>query len=201
MAVYSCDGIVPVVNPQAYVHPEAVLIGDVIVGPACYIGACAVLRGDFGRIIVASGANIQDTCVVHSFRDKDAVSEEDGHIGHGGVLHGCRIGRNALVGMNSVIMDGAAIGENSIVAAMAFVKAGSQMPANSLVAGIPARVVRSLNENELASKREGTAIYQHLALSGKEKFKPAFPLPEIEPNRQRVKAPLYDPLILMRLKS
>jgi phenylacetic acid degradation protein len=122
--VYAIDGLVPVIDPSAYVHPSAVLIGDVIVGPGCYVGPCASLRGDFGRLILGRGANVQDTCVMHGFPGTDTVIEEDGHIGHGAVLHGCRIGRNALVGMNAVIMDNAVLGESSIVAACAFVKAG-----------------------------------------------------------------------------
>ena len=117
LRVYAIDGIVPVVDPTAYVHPSAVLIGDVIVGPGCYVGPCASLRGDFGRLILERGANLQDTCVMHGFPGTDTVVEEDGHIGHGAVLHGCRVRKNALVGMNAVIMDNAIIGESAIVAA------------------------------------------------------------------------------------
>ncbi|HEX6012699.1 MAG TPA: phenylacetic acid degradation protein PaaY, partial [Geminicoccaceae bacterium] len=123
--VYAIEGIAPVVHPTAFVHPTAVLIGDVIVGPRCYVGPVASLRGDFGRLILGEGANLQDTCVMHGFPNTDTVVEEDGHIGHGAVLHGCRIGRNVLVGMNAVVMDGAEIGESSIVAAMAFVRANT----------------------------------------------------------------------------
>ena len=98
--VYEIDGVRPVVHPSAYVHPSAVLIGDVIVGPRCYIGPLASMRGDFGRLILEEGANLQDTCVMHGFPGEDTVVEVDGHIGHGAVLHGCRIRRNAMVGMN-----------------------------------------------------------------------------------------------------
>ncbi len=121
--VYSLEGIVPVIDPSAFVHAEAVLIGDVIVGPRCYIGPCACLRGDFGRIRLEAGVNVQDTCVIHSFPEVDVIIEEDGHIGHGSVIHGCIVKKNALVGMNSVVMDNAVIGENSLVAACSFVKA------------------------------------------------------------------------------
>ena len=120
--IYAIDGLIPVVHPTAFVHPAAILIGDVIVGPRCYVGPAASMRGDFGRR-AAQGANLQDTCVMHGFPNTDTIVEEDGHIGHGAVLHGCRIGRNVLVGMNSVIMDGAEIGADSIVAAMTFIKA------------------------------------------------------------------------------
>ena len=161
--VYSIEGVTPVVDPSTYVHPSAVIIGDVVIGPDCYIGPNACLRGDFGRILIERGVNIQDCCIVHGFPERDTVVEENGHIGHGAVLHCCRVGRNALVGMNAVVMDKAEVGEASIVAAMAFVKAGTQVPPQSLVAGIPARVVRALTEQEMAWKTEGTVLYQHLA--------------------------------------
>ena len=120
--VYSIEGVTPVVDPSAYVHPSACLIGDVIIGPECYIGPNACLRGDFGRIFIGKGANIQDCCIVHGFPERDTVVGENGHIGHGAVLHCCLIGRNALVGMNAVVMDKAEVGESSIVAAMALIR-------------------------------------------------------------------------------
>ena len=107
MPVYSLEGITPVVHPDAFVHETAVLIGDVIIGSGCYIGPNASLRGDFGRIVIKQGANVQDTCVMHTFPGKDCIVERDGHIGHGAVLHGCLIGVNAMVGMNAVVMDDA----------------------------------------------------------------------------------------------
>jgi phenylacetic acid degradation protein len=133
--VYASEGIVPVIDPQAWVHPSAVLIGDVIVGPRCYVGAGAVMRGDFGRIVLEAGANLQDNCVVHSLPDFDTVMEADAHIGHGAVIHDCRIGRDALVGMNAVVMDRAVVGEQAVVAAMSFVKIGGRVPPRTLVAG------------------------------------------------------------------
>src|SRR5512143_1116728 len=138
MPVYAIDGVTPVVHPDAFVHPSAVLIGDVIIGPHCYVGPCASLRGDFGRLILERGANLQDTCVMHGYPGTDTVVEEDGHVGHGAVLHGCRVGKNALIGMNAVLMDNAVIGESCIVAAMAFVKANVSFPPRSLIAGVPA---------------------------------------------------------------
>jgi phenylacetic acid degradation protein len=198
--IYAYDGIVPVIDPMAFVHPEAVVIGDVIIGAACYVGPGAVLRGDFGRIVLKTGSNVQETCVVHSFPGKDVVIEEGGHIGHGAVLHGCHIGRNAMVGMNAVVMDGAVVGENTIVAAMAFVKAGAKIPAGNLAVGSPAKVIRALTEDEISWKRQGTAIYQRLALEARGKLRPAEPLTQVEPNRRRAEAPAYDPLILARTK-
>lgn len=196
--VYSYDGIVPAIDPAAFVHPEAVVIGDVIIGPTVYVGPCAVLRGDFGRIILHEGCNVQETCVVHSFPGKDVVVEESGHIGHGAVLHGCHIGRNVLIGMNAVVMDEAEVGENCIVGAMSFIKAGMKIPPNSLLAGSPAKVIRTLSAEEIDWKRRGTGVYQQLAREAARKIIPATPLTAPEPGRRRAEAPIYDPLVLER---
>lgn len=199
--IYAYDGIVPVIDPAAFVHPAAVVIGDVIIGAGCYVGPCAVLRGDFGRILLEEGSNVQETCVVHSFPGRDVVIEASGHVGHGAVLHGCRIGRNALIGMNAVIMDEAVVGENSIVVAMAFVKAGTVIPPASLAVGSPAKVVRTLSDEDISWKTQGTAIYQRLALEAHDLVKPVTPLTSVEPDRRRAAAPDYDPLILQRIKT
>lgn len=188
MPCYAIDGVVPVVDPTAYVHPSAVLIGDVIVGPRCYVGPVCSLRGDFGRLILEEGANIQDTCVMHGFPGTDTVVEVDGHIGHGAVLHGCRIGRNAMVGMNAVVMDGAVVGESAFVAAMAFVKANFQVPARHLAVGSPAKVLRELSAEEIAWKGIGTAEYQRLALRSAKGMVEMPPLSAPEPDRPRVDA-------------
>ena len=198
LRVYAIDGIVPVVDPTAYVHPSAVLIGDVIVGPGCYVGPCASLRGDFGRLILERGANLQDTCVMHGFPGTDTVVEEDGHIGHGAVLHGCRIGRNALVGMNAVIMDNAVIGDSSIVAASAFVKAGAEIPPRSLAAGMPAKVIRALSDEEIAWKVDGTRTYQDLARRSLATMTECDPLSAIEPDRKRIHMPEVVPLVELK---
>jgi len=162
--VYAIDGIVPVVEPSAFVHPSAVLIGDVIVAARAYIGPCASLRGDFGRIVVEEGANIQDSCMLHGFPGKDTVAGAETTIGHGAILHGCVVRRGALIGMNCVINDNAEIGEDAVVAALAFVKAEARIPARSLAAGIPARVLRELSEEEIRWKRDNMALYQQLAV-------------------------------------
>jgi phenylacetic acid degradation protein len=201
LRVYAIDGITPVVDPTAYVHPSAVLIGDVIVGPGCYVGPCASLRGDFGRLILERGANLQDTCVMHGFPGTDTVVEEDGHIGHGAVLHGCRVGKNALVGMNAVIMDNAEIGESTIVAASTFVKAGEKIPARSLVAGLPAKLIRSLSDEEIAWKSEGTATYQELTRRCLATLVECEPLTAVEADRRRIELPDVVPLIEMKKRS
>jgi len=162
--VYSISGITPVVHPTAFVHPSAVLIGDVFVGPRCYVGPLAVMRGDFGRLVLEEGANLQDTCVMHGFPGKDTLVEADGHIGHGAVLHGCRVERNAMIGMNAVVMDDVVVGAESIVGATAFLKAGMRIAPRSLVLGSPARVVRELRDEEIAWKTGGTRAYQELAM-------------------------------------
>ena len=201
LKVYAIDGIVPVVDPTAYVHPSAVLIGDVIVGPDCYVGPCACLRGDFGRLILERGSNLQDTCVMHGFPGTDTVVEEDGHIGHGAVLHGCRVGRNALVGMNTVIMDNAVIGESSIVAAAAFVKAGVEIPPRMLVAGMPAKAIRPLSDEEIRWKSSGTATYQDLTRRSLATMEETAPLTAMEADRKRIHMPDVVPLVELRRRE
>lgn len=198
--IYAIDGIVPVVDPSAFVHPAAILIGDVIVGPRCYVGPAASLRGDFGRLELRAGANLQDTCVMHGFPNTDTVVEEDGHIGHGAVLHGCRIGRNALIGMNAVIMDGAEIGEECIVAAMTFVRANQKIPPRSLVAGTPGKILREVTDQEIAWKSEGTATYQALAVRSLRTMQAVEALREVEPDRRRLDLPGFEPLYAAREK-
>jgi phenylacetic acid degradation protein len=185
MPIYAYAGIRPVVHETAFVHPKAVLIGDVIIGAGVFVAPGAALRGDMGRLVVEAGANLQDNCVMHGFPGKECVVEPDGHIGHGAILHGCRIGRNALVGMNSTVMDGAVVGENAFVAAMAFVKAGAAIPPGTLVAGIPARVVRALSPDEIAWKAAGTREYQELARQYRASLELCAPLREVEPDRAR----------------
>ena len=186
LKVYAIDGITPVVDPSAYVHPSAVLIGDVIIGAGVYIGPCASLRGDFGRLIVYAGANVQDCAVLHGYPGKDTIIDEAGHVGHGAIVHGARVGKNALIGMNAVVNDNAVIGADAIVAAMAFVKAGMNVPPRTLVAGIPARIVKTLSDVELAWKAEGTRLYQELAVRSRNTMTETIALTAVEPNRKRI---------------
>ena len=192
MPCYTYEGLTPVVHPTAFVHPTAVLIGDVIIGEGCLVGPNAVLRGDIGRLEMKKGSNIQDTCVVHCFPGKDVVVEEDGHVGHGAVLHGCRVGRNALIGMNAVLMDDVVVGENSIVGALAFVKEGTEIAPNTLVAGTPAKVIRELSDQEIGWKSRGTDVYHHLAARHLATGQEVEPLTEVEPDRARVPDVLYE---------
>src|SRR5256885_3936094 len=183
--VWSINGVTPVVDPTAFVHPSAVLIGDVLVGAGCYVGPSACLRGDFGRIDVRAGANLQDCCVMHGFPGTDTVVEEEGHIGHGAILHGCVVQKNALVGMNAVVNDNAVIGESAIVAAMAFVKAGMVVPPRTLGAGVPPKGVRALTEQEVVWKIEGTQSYRELSRRGLATMVENAALTAPEPDRQR----------------
>ncbi len=201
LTVYSIDGVVPVVDPTAFVHPSAVLIGDVIIGPGCYIGPAACLRGDFGHIEVRAGANIQDTCVLHGYPGLGTIVEEDGHIGHGAVLHGCRVERNGLVGMNAVVNDNAVVGDSAIVAAMAFVKAGMVIPPRTIASGVPAKVLRALTDTELAWKAEGTRHYQDLARRSLATMRAVAPLPAPEPGRKRLDLPEMLPLSVLKERT
>lgn len=194
LKVYAINGITPVVDPTSYVHPTAVLIGDVIVGPGCYIGPLASLRGDFGRIVMGRGANVQDSCVIHGIAQQDTLIDDDGHIGHGAVLHGCHIGRNAMVGMNAVVMDRADVGADSIVGAMAFVKAGMRIPPRSMVLGAPARVVRELSDADIAGKSFGTRQYQRLTERCLQTLQEVEPLTEVEAGRPRLTPEITDPV-------
>lgn len=193
MQIYSIDGITPVVDPSAFVHPSAVVIGDVIIGPHCYVGPSASLRGDFGRLILEEGSNVQDACVLHGFPGTDTLVEKNGHIGHCAVLHGCRIGENALVGMNAVVMDGAVIGAESIVAANAFVKTEFTCEPRSLVVGSPAKVLRQVSDKEVKWKTAGTKAYQDLTLRCFATMEPVEPLTEVEANRKRIDSIEFKP--------
>ncbi len=160
--IYSIDGVRPVVDPSAFVHPDAVLIGDVVVGENCYVGPNASLRGDMGQILLRRGSNMQDNCIAHTFAGGEMVLEEDANIGHGAILHGCHVGKCALIGMNAVLMDGAVIGDYAFVGALAFVKAGFEVPARTVAGGIPAKILRELKDEEIAWKQAGDQDYQQI---------------------------------------
>jgi len=198
--VYAIDGITPVVHPSAFVHPSAVLVGDVIVGARAYVGPCACLRGDFGRIVVEEGANIQDSCLLHGFPGKDTVVGAEVTVGHGAVLHGCVVRRGALVGMNCVVNDNAEVGEDAVVAALAFVKAEDRIPARALAAGIPARVLRQLSEQEIRWKRDNMVLYQQLAVRSASTMQQVDALTEVEVNRKRIEIPGAVPLSELKKK-
>jgi len=192
MPCYRIDGVTPVVHPSAYVHPTAVLIGDLHVGPDCYVGPCASLRGDFGRIVMEQGANLQDTCVVHAFPGRDAIIRRNGHIGHGAVLHGCVIEEDAMVGMNAVVMDEAVIAARSIVGAAAFVKSGFTCEPASLIVGSPAKVLRQLSDKEVGWKQRGTQEYQTLTRRCLENMRECAPLEAVDADRPKLQIGEHD---------
>jgi phenylacetic acid degradation protein len=188
-SIFAFEGLVPVVDPAAFVHPAATLIGDVIIGPRCFVGPGAVLRGDLGRLVMHAGSNVQDTCVLHTFPGSDVVIEEDGHVGHGAVLHGCRVGRNAMIGINAVVLDQAEIGPESMVAAGAVVPTGFKVPKRTLVGGVPTKILRTLDDADIARKSQGTWVYQDLAARALRTLERVAPLAAPEPDRQWLPSP------------
>lgn len=188
------------VDPSSFVHPDAVLIGDVVIGAGCYIGPGASLRGDYGRIEICGGANVQDNCTFHSFPGRTVRVAEDGHVGHGAVLHGCTIGRNALIGMNAVITDNAAIGADCIVGALSFVRAGTSTEPGTLWAGVPARELRPVSDQEREWKRKGTGVYQELTQRCQRDLVRCEPLSEEDADRPKLSGD-YVPLVEWRTRA
>lgn len=186
MAIYEFEGVVPVVHPQAFIHPDAVLIGDVRIGANCYIGPGASLRGDFSVVVLGEGCNVQDNAVLHGTPGLDTVIEAGGHIGHGAVVHACTVGANALIGINAVVFDRAVIGECAVVAAMAFIPSGFHLPDRHLAAGVPAKVVRELSDADILWKSRGTLAYQRLGERCRLTLRPCTPLAEAEAGRRPV---------------
>jgi carbonic anhydrase/acetyltransferase-like protein (isoleucine patch superfamily) len=175
---YEFNGIKPVVHPSAWVHPMACVTGQVIIGPNCYIGPGAALRGDWGAIEIQAGCNVQENCTIHMFPGVTVCLKEGAHIGHGAIIHGAEIGFNCLVGMNAVIMDQVVVGDESIIGALSFIKAGVVIPSRSLVAGNPYRILNTVSDEMLAWKTKGTALYQQLPEDLRKTWKPCEPLQE-----------------------
>jgi phenylacetic acid degradation protein len=180
---YEFEGLRPVVHESAYVHPNATIVGNVIVGRDVYVGPSAAIRGDWGGIVIEDGCNVQETCVIHSFPGVTVLLETGAHIGHGAVIHGAHIGRNVLVGMSAVIMDRATIGAGSIVGALTFVPADMQVPDLKVVVGNPARIVKDVSPEMLAWKTEGTRLYQELPGRLRAGLVPCEPLREVPAER------------------
>lgn len=178
MACYEFNGIKPVVHPSSFIHPQAAVTGNVVIGKDVYIGPGCALRGDFGRIVIGDGCNVQENCTVHMFPGVTVVLKEGAHIGHGAIVHGSVIGRNCLIGMNAVIMDDVELGDDCIVGALSFVKQGEKIPARSLLAGNPARIIKEVSDEMLAWKTEGTKIYQQLPQQCLDTLKLCDPLQE-----------------------
>ena len=163
MSMFEFEGKKPSADPKAFVHPEAVLIGDVRVEADCYVGAGAVLRGDIGSIRIGKGSNVQENCVIHSFPNKSAILHPNSHIGHGCILHGCEICSNVLIGMGSIIADGVKVNSNCLIGVGSFVPFDQEIPKNSLVMGSPAKVISKVGPEHLKRIASGLALYQDLA--------------------------------------
>ena len=181
--IYAFEDIIPVEHPSSFVHPLAAVTGNVIIGADCYIGPGAAIRGDWGQIILEDGVNVQENCTVHMFPGKAITLKASAHIGHGAIIHGAQIGRNVLVGMNSVIMDDAEIGDESIIGAMSFIKSGMKVSPRSLMAGNPAKLIKTVTDDMIAWKTMGTRLYQQLPKQCHETLKEVEPLKAVPENR------------------
>lgn len=191
--IYSFKDYTPVVHESSFVHPLAAITGNVIIGKNCYIGPGAAIRGDWGQIILEDGVNVQENCTVHMFPGKSITLKESAHVGHGAIIHGANLGRNCLIGMNSVIMDDAEIGDESIVGAMAFVKAETKIPKRSLVVGNPAKVIKEVNDEMISWKTKGTQLYQQLPADCQENLREVEPLREV-PENMKIQEDVYKTL-------
>lgn len=181
--IYSFGPFIPVIHESAFVHPQAAVTGNVIIGRHVYVGPGAALRGDWGGIEIDDGCNVQENCTIHAFPGVTVVLEESAHIGHGAVIHGARIGRNALIGVNAVVMDHAVVGAGSIIGALTFVPSEMIIPERKVAVGAPARIVRDVSDEMLAWKTEGTRLYQQLPAMMRESWKSVEPLREVPPDR------------------
>ena len=182
--IYEFNGYKPVIDPSSFVHKEATIIGNVIIGKKVYIGPGASIRGDWGKITIKDGCNVQDNCTIHIFPGKDVILEENAHIGHGAIIHGANIGKNTLVGMNSVIMDDCNIGDECIIGALCFIKGEMNIPNRKIVVGNPAIIKGEVSDEMISWKTKGTELYQDLPNECYSLMKECKPLKEIEKNRK-----------------
>lgn len=183
MAIYEFNGYIPVIKESSFVHPQAVVTGNVLIGENVYVGPGAAIRGDWGQIIIEDGCNVQENCTIHMFPGTTTLLKKGAHIGHGAIIHGGTIGENCLIGMNSVVMDDVIIEDECIVGALSFVPAKMHVPKRSLLVGNPAKIVKSVSDEMIAWKTKGTALYQALPAECHETLKLVEPLREVEYNR------------------
>lgn len=192
MAFYQFNGIKPVVHPSSFVHPQAAVTGNVVIGKDVYIGPGCALRGDWGKIVIEDGCNVQENCTVHMFPGVTVLLKEAAHIGHGAVVHGATIGRNCLIGVNAVIMDEVEVGDACIVGALCFIRQGEKIPARSVVVGNPHKIIRPVSDEMLAWKSEGTRLYQQLPQQCFDTLQPCEPL-RVETEQQNIFTVTYKP--------
>jgi len=190
--IYSFKDFIPVVHESSFIHPLAAVTGNVIIGKDCYIGPGAALRGDWGKIIIEDGCNVQENCIIHMFPGGTVLLKSAAHIGHGAIIHGATIGKNSLVGMNAVIMDNVELGDECIIGALTFIKQDEKLPARSLVAGNPGKIIKQVTDEMLAWKTEGTKLYQSLPKEMFESWKECEPLREV-PDHLPLQAKDYKP--------
>ncbi|PKL85474.1 MAG: gamma carbonic anhydrase family protein [Ignavibacteriae bacterium HGW-Ignavibacteriae-1] len=186
--IYEFDGYIPVIDESAFVHPQANVTGNVIIGKNVYIGPGASVRGDWGQIIIEDDCNVQENCVIHMFPGVTVVLESKAHIGHGAIIHGARICRNSLIGMNAVVMDGAVVGAESIVGALCFVPADMIIPERKIVVGNPAKIVKDIVPEMVDWKTEGTELYVGLPQDCRDSLRPCEPLRQVPANRPPMKS-------------
>jgi phenylacetic acid degradation protein len=189
--IYEFNGYKPVIHESSFIHPQAAVTGNVIIGKDCYIGPGAALRGDWGQIILEDGCNVQENCTVHMFPGVTVLLKEGSHIGHGAVIHGATIGKNCLVGMNAVLMDNVELGDESIVGALSFIKEGEKIPARSVVVGNPSKIIKQVSDEMLAWKTEGTKLYQQLPKDCIDNLKLCEPLRDI-PDERKAQSAIYN---------
>ena len=182
---YSFKGFIPVVHPSAFVHPLAAVTGNVIIGRDVYVGPGAAIRGDWGGIVIEDGCNVQESCTIHMFPGVTLTLREGAHIGHGAIVHGANVGRNVLVGMNSVLMDEAEIGDECIIGAMTFIAAKTIIPARSIVVGNPGKIIKEVSDEMLVWKTKGTRLYQMLPKDCHDSLMECRPLSELPDNRPK----------------
>lgn len=186
--IYAFNNFIPVLHPSSFVHPQAAVTGNAIIGKNVYIGPGAAIRADWGQIIIEDGCNVQENCTIHMFPGTTVLLKEGAHIGHGAIVHGASIGRNCLIGMNSVIMDNVVLGDECIVGALSFIREGEQYERRSLIAGNPAKKIKDVSDDMIAWKTAGTALYQGLPKEMFTHWKACEPLTEPEPNRPQQEA-------------
>ena len=160
--IFEFNGYKPVIHKSAFIHPNATITGNVIIGKDVYVGPGAAIRGDWGQIIIEDGCNVQENCTIHMFPGTTVLLKEGAHIGHGAIIHGAIIGKNVLIGMNSVVMDNVEVGDECIIGALTFVPAGMVIPKRKVVVGNPAKLVKDVSDSMIEWKTQGTKLYQQL---------------------------------------
>lgn len=182
--IYEFNGYIPVVHPTSFVHPQACVTGNVIIGSHVYIGPGAAIRGDWGLIVIEDGCNVQENCTIHMFPGTTVYLRKNAHIGHGAIIHGADVGENSLIGMNAVLMDNVVVGKECIVGALCFIPAETRIEDRKIVVGNPAKVIKDVSDEMIAWKTDGTRLYQQLPQDCFQTLRPCEPLTEVPPNRK-----------------